>query len=597
MLIAASVAAASTQLPLPNGVIESLAGGGSLWTGLRNQARTDADQTLKRLKASLATEWQAWSSAQTDARLRAHAVASFEEVLPFCALTPSEIAGRALSPTAMADLFLTKAAQRLPEAYADRGERHPDTYAPRQFLHRLTLRAYTDLIAEPGYVTSLAPALWQAALGGLDRIERTGEDTHRIVTDVRAQLQALAVSNADRQALVDQITQLRTEKAATDTLIATFLQRLIDQNLPPDQFQPSLNAIAEAWFGMKAELERLARNSNLSPELDSLRAAAKAAYAAEDSAELRRLLDLIAMRQKADFSDLTARLDQQKAEYAETLTSQLALAQAEMRAEDAARHIVDRLSLECPKPGLSAALREESDRRFETGRVRGHVFDIRLAVVLAMESADLALDVAQRRAAQFCCAIYLSHLGRIDGGLATLQHSVEINREILSTVTPDTDLAERASTLNNYAGALQMYGYRECNAETLLAAVDALEQAKEIWRELNDGARFALASHNLGACKNTLASITGLPFFRHEALDAYEEALLVRTRARDPEEWAMTMTNIGNTLSSLASAEANSELLDRAINCYEEVKEVWTFSERKQDWALVQVNLSRFRTH
>ncbi len=174
ILVGASVAGvAASGVSLPNGVIESLVGGFGLWAKARYDARADADRVVRRLTTELQRERQGWGALSTHASegIRANAPASFLRVIPLCALLPEEVVGQRLSPEPIAELFLQKAAKALPSVYANPDPGNPETHLPRQFLLRLTTRAYANLVEEPDYIAQIAPALWQATLEGLARIE------------------------------------------------------------------------------------------------------------------------------------------------------------------------------------------------------------------------------------------------------------------------------------------------------------------------------------------------------------------------------------------------------------------------------------------
>ena len=170
VLLHASVAttAVTTGMVPPAGAIEALLAGGGLVAKLRGHHRTEAERILADLKRTLGAEWRAWGerSSRADAGARASAAASFEEVIPHAALLPAELVGQRLDPQAMAQAVLGKAIEARPGLYADADPRNSDAHLARAFLLRLTERAYAHLLAQPGYVDQIAPALWREMCSG-----------------------------------------------------------------------------------------------------------------------------------------------------------------------------------------------------------------------------------------------------------------------------------------------------------------------------------------------------------------------------------------------------------------------------------------------
>lgn len=345
ILVGTSVAGAGVAgVALPNGVIESLASGFGLWAKAKQDANVTATQVVRRMTTELQREWQTWGALSSDANdgIRANALASFQEVVPLCPLLPQDVVGQRLSPEAVAALFLAKAAQVLPSVYANPDPRNPETHLARQFLLRITTRAYAHLVAEPGYIAQIAPALWQATLEGQARFEAKVDLLVEQLRDTSRQLglaegTVIGIAKAFATDVEDFDTALRELTRAVG--IAARFER---QGSLPAHTGDQITAVM-------AEVARLNRSQNF----------AEAATVIADSYD---------------------RIEAERARLIEVGLEQAILSR---NAPDAAKWALHKVKLAAQVPDLFDALRDEQDRWYVTGRDRGLAFDLQVAIAIA----------------------------------------------------------------------------------------------------------------------------------------------------------------------------------------------------------------------
>jgi tetratricopeptide (TPR) repeat protein len=107
--------------------------------------------------------------------------------------------------------------------------------------------------------------------------------------------------------------------------------------------------------------------------------------------------------------------------------------------------------------------------------------------------------------------------------------------------------------------------------------------------------QYGTAQNNLGNAYRTLTEVEGKAENSKRAIEAYDEALEVYTRDRFPMDYAMTQNNLGNAYGTLGEVEGKVENSKRAIEAYEEALKIYTESEYPEIFPVVERNLKILR--
>ncbi|MCA3453101.1 MAG: hypothetical protein INF45_02150 [Rhodobacter sp.] len=281
LLIGVSVAgAAAAGTGVLAGLTEVGTGAAGLWLRLTGQRRRDADAVLGKLTQTIGQDWQAWGQTASfaDDRLRASVVASFETVIPRCTIPAASVVSARLNADAVADLVLAQAEVALPQVYADRNPRNVEAHHARMFLRDVTRRAYAALLAEPGYIDTIAPDLWRGVLDGIGRIEDTTGRIEATTQETAEQLRHLT----EMVAHLTRATAARASGITDDALIGLARRIAADVADPATAFRELENAV-EVAIRVQAEGRQ---GSNLGDFVDEVlrRVAALAAQNQYDTA-------------------------------------------------------------------------------------------------------------------------------------------------------------------------------------------------------------------------------------------------------------------------------------------------------------------------
>ena len=96
-------------------------------------------------------------------------------------------------------------------------------------------------------------------------------------------------------------------------------------------------------------------------------------------------------------------------------------------------------------------------------------------------------------------------------------------------------------------------------------AVDAYQQALEVWTRARAPLDWASAQNNLGNALSSLGERESGTDRLKQAVDAYQQALEERTRERVPLEWVRTRNNLGNALLNLGQRDSGTKHLEQAL--------------------------------
>jgi len=431
----------------------------------------------------LRANWEAWGKTSSHATpdARASAVASFEQVFPFCTPTAPEIVGRNLDPAAVATLMLAKAEQAMPGAY-DGG--NPDNALARTFLQRLTLNAYRHLLGQRAFINEIVPTLWREELERLGRLESKVD----------------AVPDATVAKLLEVLDRRGEETAAETagvhrTAIIQLAKRISENVEDLDQAFRELERAVEIAIEVQQEGSR---HSNLGAFVDAV---------------LERLANLTA---EGRFDEAAAEAhrayDQWERDEAErreqALAQGLRLIDAGLRQEllcgdaaAAARQAVRRVDLEThDPPARFDSLRQTRREWRERGRDQGLLLDQAVSVELARIEVLRASNSDQRGAALNDLGVSLQELGARETGTGRMERAVDAYRAALEEFTRDRVPYQWTYTQENL-GILYLTMFRKTGERTYLETARAhATAALDVYREMS-------ASYDIGTAENLIRSI------------------------------------------------------------------------------------------
>jgi tetratricopeptide (TPR) repeat protein len=410
----------------------------------------------------------------------------------------------------------------------------------------------------------------------------------------------LKLTQAERDDLKAKAARAEAELGTTQTLIAGFLQNILNKQVPNDQIAASLFEAAVQWKEAGARISALEAAHNLSPRLHALKAEAERAYRAEDVDRTWAILTEIETAEAEAFTRLEEerrQIDTALADYRrrqiDTKSAKLPLARTRQDVAGTARLLVEILELETPDPaGRVDTLRRHQDDWYERGRDRGLNFDLDVSIALARQALMIAASADQRGAALNDLGTALATLGEREGSSDRLVEAVAAYRDALQERTRDRVPLDWAMTQNNLGNALQTLGGREGSSDRLVEAVAAYRDALLEWTRDRVPLQWAMTQNNLGTALKTLGEREGSSDRLVEAVAAYRDALLEWTRDRVPLQWAATQMNLGNALATLGGREGSSDRLVEAVAAYRDALQEWTRDRVPLDWAMTQENIA-----
>lgn len=576
MLIGVSMAGvALAGADVPPGILEGGAAGAGLFLRLKGQRRSDADAVLRKLKQVIRQEWQAWgkTAAFADETLRASVLASFEQVIPRCAIPAAGVVGVRLDPDQVAHLVLAQAEIVLSVVYASKDPRNTESHHARLFLLNVTRRAYAALLAQPDYISKIAPDLWRGVLEGIDGIR---DDTRRIDTTT----QETAADVRELKAMVAALTRATAARASgitDDALIGLARRIAADVADPAAAFRELENAV-EVAIRVQAEGRQ---GSNLGGFVDEVlrRVAALAAQNQYDTAA--KEIDAALEQEQADSTARRIRL----------LDAGIAQDILRRDPESAARRLIQKADLEAGGAAAVDTLRALKDEWDERGRDQGLNFDLAIAIELSTQTLPRANGPDDRGAVLNDLGIALGILGGRETGTARLEQAVDALRAALTEYRQDRVPLDWAATQNNLGNALFALGERESGTARLDQAVEAYRAALTVYMQDRVPLDWARAQMNLGTALKALGEREAGTARLEQAVEAYRAALTICTQDRVPLDWARTQMNLGTALTALGRREVETERLEEAVEAYRAALTEHTKDRVPLDWARAQMNL------
>ncbi|MCA3458620.1 MAG: tetratricopeptide repeat protein [Rhodobacter sp.] len=440
------------------------------------------------------------------------------------------------------------------------------------FLRDVTRRAYAALLAEPGYIDTIAPDLWRGVLDGIGRIEDTTGRIEATTQETAEQLRHLT----EMVAHLTRATAARASGITDDALIGLARRIAADVADPATAFRELENAV-EVAIRVQAEGRQ---GSNLGDFVDEV---------------LRRVAALAAQNQyDTAAQEIDAALAQEQAESTARRIRLLdaGIAQDILRRDpdSAARRLLLKADLEAGGVANVAACRSLQYEWYERGRDKGLNFDLAIAIELSTNTLPRANGSDDRGAILNDLGNALQTLGEREAGTARLEEAVAAYRAALTELRQDRVPLEWAMTQMNLGTALWTLGEREAGTARLEQALEAYRAALTEYRQDRVPLDWAMTQNNLGNALQTLGGREAGTERLEEAVAAYRAALTEWTQDRVPLDWAMTQNNLGNALRTLGQRETGTARLEQAVAAYRAA-----LTERRQDrvplnWAMTLGN-------
>jgi tetratricopeptide (TPR) repeat protein len=523
------------------------------------------------------------------------AFANLGEVFDACVPQGQDLAKLRHDPQAIGEWIADAAVARKIEVF-QAGE-------GRSLLIRLVTLAYTSLDNNPKFMSALERMNWKQSFELLTRLDTRAERLQADMTQIRELLERLpesrSLSNAEKTQFAAELARTKTELHATNTLIAGFLQAILRENIPADQFAATLFKLATDWREAGARIDALSASRNLTPKIAVLRAKAQAAHAAGNVSEATKLLEEIDAEEEQVEARLAEHQREIEAEFRlrrrgriATKEAQISLALAGLRHTDAARFIAERVDLVEEDPAIRLVMfREIQDKFYKRGNERGLNADLAVSIEIARIATLRATDSLERGATTSDLAVSLAALGERESGAEHLQEAIAAHRAALNDYTRQHMPLEWAMTQNNLGNALVSLGTRESGIASLNEAVAAFHAAlQELTRE-RAPLGWASTQNNLGNALKRLGDRESGTGRLEQAIDAYRAALEERIRERLPLDWAATQNNLANVLKTLGEREGGTARLEEAIDAYRAALEEYTRERVPLMWATIQTNL------
>ncbi|WP_424931013.1 hypothetical protein [Amaricoccus macauensis] len=568
MLVGASVAcAASLGAPPPPGMIEAMTAGTGVLARLSGQRRAEAERVLKALQRDLKSQWRNWSEefSRGDASSREGAVASFEEVIPHCMALPCDVVGKRLDANSIAHEVLHRAEKVLPVVYGDTSPRNAEAYLARKFLLDVTRNAYARLIAEPGYMEHLAPALWQDVLTWQTRME-------------------------DKQDAQTAMLEELLARSAPGLPLATAKAILLDfghGEVPDDpaQIERLLRAKAEEYNTYKDRIRELDGSGDiivheLLGEADALAKNGRFVEADAKLIKAERADEAAHVLRRARFRATRGDLARLRLQYREAAGHYDAAANFVSQLEPQSRWIFEILRAE--------ALYRLGDELGDRAALLDCIQLFERDVLPHLPRVKYPRDWA---GAHYNLGNALRVLSGRDGNKTNLEKAASAYREALNEWTRERVPQDWAKAQNGLGIVLAILGEIEGSRERLNKAVAALRLAlTEQTRERN-GLAWSQTQTNLGNTLTLLGQYGAGKARFEQAVYAYKLALEELTPERAPLEWANAQNGLGIALMLLGQLDRDPVHLEAAIDAFRRALEVRKPETVPIEWASSQNNL------
>ena len=297
LLIWSGIAAAGlVGAGIPAGIGQAFSAAGGLRAIFRKRRNEDLEAVITQLADDLKDRWRDWSDiGSRDPGAVESAARSFADVLPHLTSLADRVVHERLNPDALAQRAVDMAAEVMPAVYADEDPTNTDARLARRFLSSLVKNAYNHLLAQPGFLDTLAPQLWRFLLNSIDELHDGQAETRNKIDRIHAAVEALSARTADadtRARLERQVALLTNRHRDTLEAVANLLGLLLQRHVPPSQWE---TALTEAEAKARELQQRIAANPSdgLSAEVRDLKRQAERATTVRDMERAEALLENI----------------------------------------------------------------------------------------------------------------------------------------------------------------------------------------------------------------------------------------------------------------------------------------------------------------
>ena len=305
-----------------------------------------------------------------------------------------------------------------------------------------------------------------------------------------------------------------------------------------------------------------------------------------------------------EYARLQAKEDELRQGKLTIVESAINQARLQVDADEAARWVIERLTLEMLGGMILDSLLEEQERWHCNGETLALTFDLEVAVLLARGAIQCAKTPNERADSQNRLAIALFTQGERTGGdlgLKLLTEAETAYKEVITVYTFNEYPLKWAGAQNNLGAVLRSHGVRtedEAGRELLANAVRSFHEALTVFTEETTPTQWAGAANNLGIALQSQGERTrgadGV-WFLEAALVAYRNALRVHTVTDMPDQWAATQENLGTALRALGERAWGQEglmLLAGATVAHRNSLTVRSKTAMPTAWASSQSNLA-----
>jgi tetratricopeptide (TPR) repeat protein len=238
-----------------------------------------------------------------------------------------------------------------------------------------------------------------------------------------------------------------------------------------------------------------------------------------------------------------------------------------------------------------AALGEEFDRWFESGRDKGLNFDLEVAIEIARRSIRKGLELNGKFRWHLLLGNALWTLGEREGAIERLQDAITAYRSSLKELSREEDPLDWAMAQNNLGIGLRSLGQRESDSKYLEEAAAVFKLALEERKRQRVPREWGRTQNNLGAALFLLGEREGGTERLEDAISTLSLALEELTRERDPTVWADALHDLGNAVQALGEREGGTERLTAAIDMYQLALEALPREHFPMDWAVTHLSL------
>ena len=524
----------------------ALVGTNALTGALHDDRQKAAARIISRFRNDAAAKWEQWvpDDAFGNEQRRAHAIASFDEVLPKIQLSAAEVAGQRMNADLIADLMVRKAEQLMPQVYSGHDPYDADADLARRFLRDICASSYNYIIELPEFSAQLAPAIWKDLQGQIDQLDARLEQGLTEQDQRLKALESLLVSSLQASGQEDSARA----QGVSETALLRLASRIAGDVTNPTQ------AIRELEFAVD-----LAMSVQQAPE----------AKGAPLDPVLGRVSDLSAQGQFGEAADTIeqALARETAAHQARTTTLLEAAVQQDILRRDApaaANHLIRLSDTKAGGHATFGVLTTLYMDWFVKARDRGLLIDLLIGEELARAMLTRADGAAEKGRALNFLGVMCHLRGERISGASALLAAVAAFEEAQIYWGRAQFPADWAKAQMNLANSQHALAQRDPGNERLDRAIAAYEIALGARDRQEEPEAWAQTAMNMCTALRTQAEGARDVQLATRARDLALDALSIRTREANPDAWATTQLNLGMCTRVIGHLSRARDQLDEA---------------------------------